>query len=82
VVQQTMVTFKALLDEGGINALRSVPSSGHPIGANEFQLEKTTSMIFAEDGLRESEPLFNLQCVNLAGQGVDWIEVTLEKPPF
>jgi hypothetical protein len=59
VVQQTMVTFKAMLDEGGINALRSAPSSGHPIGANEFQLEKTTSMSFAEDGLRECEPLMD-----------------------
>src|SRR5471032_3455758 len=37
--RQTVYTWKALLDEGGIEALRSVPSRGRPARLDESQLE-------------------------------------------
>ena len=39
VARQTVYTWKALLDEGGIEALRSVPSRGRPARLDESQLE-------------------------------------------
>jgi transposase len=39
VARQTVYTWKALLDEGGIDALRSVPSRGRPARLDESQLE-------------------------------------------
>jgi transposase len=39
VARQTVYTWKALLDEGGIDALRSVPSRGRPARLNESQVE-------------------------------------------
>ena len=39
VARQTVYTWKALLDEGGLDALRSVPSRGRPARLDESQLE-------------------------------------------
>jgi transposase len=38
VARQTVYTWKALLDEGGINALRAVPDRGRPAKLDEAQL--------------------------------------------
>ena len=38
VARQTVYTWKALLDEGGIDALRAVPSRGRPARLDEAQL--------------------------------------------
>jgi transposase len=38
VARQTMYTWKALLDEGGIDALRAVPSRGRPARLDDQQL--------------------------------------------
>ena len=38
VARQTVYTWKALLDEGGIGALRAVPSRGRPARLDEAQL--------------------------------------------
>lgn len=38
VARQTVYTWKALLDEGGIDALRSVPERGRPSRLDEAQL--------------------------------------------
>ena len=38
VARQTMYTWKGLLDEGGIDALRSVPERGRPAQLDEGQL--------------------------------------------
>lgn len=38
VARQTVYTWKALLDEGGIDALRSVPGRGRPAKLDENQL--------------------------------------------
>jgi len=39
VARQTIYTWKALLDEGGIDALRSAPSRGRPPRLDETKLE-------------------------------------------
>ncbi len=39
VARQTVYTWKALLDEGGIDALRTVPSRGRPPRLDEAELE-------------------------------------------
>ena len=38
VARQTVYTWKALLDEGGIDALRAVPGRGRPAQLDEGQL--------------------------------------------
>lgn len=40
VARQTMYTWKRLLDEGGIEALRAVPGRGRPAKLDEAQLEE------------------------------------------
>ena len=40
VARQTMYTWKRLLDEGGIDALRAVPGRGRPAKLDEAQLEE------------------------------------------
>lgn len=39
VARQTVYTWRALLDEGGIDALRSIPSRGRPARLDESQLD-------------------------------------------
>jgi transposase len=39
VARQTVYTWKALLNEGGMDALRSVPSRGRPARLDESQME-------------------------------------------
>lgn len=39
VARQTVYTWKALLDEGGVDALRSAPSRGRPPRLDETELE-------------------------------------------
>ena len=39
VARQTAYTWKAVLDEGGINPLRAVPSRGRPARLDEAQLQ-------------------------------------------
>lgn len=39
VARQTVYTWKGVLDEGGIDALRAVPSRGRPAKLDESQLE-------------------------------------------
>lgn len=45
VARQTVYTWKGLLDEGGINALRAVPSRGRPARLDALQLEGVRSAI-------------------------------------
>lgn len=40
VARQTVYTWKVLLDEGGIDALRAVPDRGRPAKRDEVQLAK------------------------------------------
>jgi len=40
VARQTMYTWKRLLEEGGIDALRAVPGRGRPAKLDEAQLEE------------------------------------------
>ena len=40
VARQTVYTWKALLDEGGIDALRAVPERGRPAQLDQAQLAK------------------------------------------
>lgn len=39
VARQTVYTWKAVLDEGGIDALRAIPSRGRPARLDERQLQ-------------------------------------------
>lgn len=45
VARQTVYTWKGLLDEGGINALRAVPSRGRPAKLDASQLEGVRSVV-------------------------------------
>lgn len=45
VARQTVYTWKALLDEGGINALRAVPGRGRPAKLDEGQLAAVRAAI-------------------------------------
>ena len=40
VARQTVYTWKALFDEGGIDALRAVPERGRPVQLEQAQLEE------------------------------------------
>lgn len=45
VARQTMYTWKRLLEEGGIEALRAVPGRGRPAKLDEAQLEQVRRAI-------------------------------------
>jgi transposase len=45
VARQTVYTWKALLDEGGINALRAVPERGRPAQLDAAQLASVRSTL-------------------------------------
>jgi len=45
VARQTVYTWKALLDEGGIDALRAVPDRGRPAKLDEAQLAQLRSAL-------------------------------------
>jgi len=45
VARQTVYTWKALLDEGGINALRAVPERGRPAQLDAGQLARVRSTL-------------------------------------
>lgn len=45
VARQTVYTWKALLDEGGIDALRAVPERGRPPKLDETQLAQLRSTL-------------------------------------
>lgn len=45
VARQTVYTWKALLDEGGINALRAVPERGRPAQLDAAQLASVRTAI-------------------------------------
>ena len=45
VARQTMYTWKRLLDEGGIAALRAVPGRGRPAKLDEAQLEEVRRVV-------------------------------------
>ena len=45
VARQTVYTWKALLDEGGIDALRAVPGRGRPAQLDEGQLASVRAAI-------------------------------------
>jgi transposase len=45
VARQTVYTWKGLLDEGGIDALRAVPSRGRPAKLDSSQLEGVRSAV-------------------------------------
>ena len=45
VARQTVYTWKALLDEGGIDALRAVPERGRPARLDEAQLSQLRSAL-------------------------------------
>ena len=45
VARQTVYTWKALFDEGGIDALRAVPARGRPAKLNEDQLASVRASI-------------------------------------
>jgi transposase len=45
VARQTVYTWKALLDEGGIDALRAVPGRGRPAKLDEAQLASLRAVV-------------------------------------
>jgi transposase len=45
VARQTAYTWKAVLDEGGIDALRAIPSRGRPARLDEQQLQALGRML-------------------------------------
>lgn len=45
VARQTVYTWKALLDEGGIEALRAVPDPGHPARLSDTQLAQVRAAL-------------------------------------
>ena len=45
VARQTVYTWKALLDEGGIDALRAVPGPGRPAKLDEAQLAQVRAAL-------------------------------------
>ena len=45
VARQTVYTWKAVLDEGGIDALRAMPSRGRPARLDEQQLQALGRML-------------------------------------
>lgn len=45
VARQTVYTWKALLDEGGVDALRAVPDRGRPAKLDEAQLAQLRSAL-------------------------------------
>ena len=45
VARQTVYTWKALLDEGGINALRAVPERGRPAQLDAAQLARVRTIL-------------------------------------
>ena len=45
VARQTVYTWKALLDEGGIDALRAVPGPGRPAKLDEVQLSQVRAAL-------------------------------------
>lgn len=45
VARQTVYTWKALLDEGGIDALRAVPDPGRPAKLDEAQLAQVRAAL-------------------------------------
>jgi transposase len=45
VARQTVYTWKALLDEGGIDALRAVPERGRPAKLDEAQLASVRTVV-------------------------------------
>ena len=52
VARQTVYTWKRLLDEGGIDALRDVPERGRPAQLDERQLAAVRAVIDRMHGVR------------------------------
>ena len=52
VARQTVYTWKRLLDEGGIEALRAVPGRGRPAKLDGTQLEAVRRAAFLDRAVR------------------------------
>lgn len=48
VARQTVYTWKRVLDEGGIDALRSMPTRGRPARLDEQQLQQLARMLLGK----------------------------------
>lgn len=53
VARQTVYTWKALLDEGGIDALRAVPERGRPAQLDQAQLAQVRAALHPPSSQRQ-----------------------------